>query len=168
MRTLIAAALLFSTAALAQSKDDRRASLAGLANIAFKETGVAALGGGTAGSPYLLQVEKAFKGAGIHVAEFEGAVQKGTPIYELNCASMEASDATIRVACESRLLRPVSFDGTSPPKPYAITWTSPLVVASFDREHVSDLEKLTAKLVDAFLDDWSAANPAAAPAKKKK
>ena len=165
-RTIAFAAValaLSSPAALAQSKDDKRASLVGLTNIAFKETGVGALGGGTAGSPYALQVEKVMKAAGIHVAELDGAAQKGVPVYELNCTSMEASDATIRVACESRLLRPISLDGTSPPKTYAITWVSPLVVATFDHDRVGDLEKITAKLADAFMEDWNAANP-----KKKK
>src|SRR5690349_15210801 len=130
---------LTSTAAYAQSKEDKRASLVGLKDIAIKETGVAALGGGTAGSPYVLQVEKAFKAAGIHAAEYENAVPHGLPIYELLCSSMEASDATIRVACEGRLVRPVSLDGNSPPKNYAVTWTSSLVIATFDRDRVSDL-----------------------------
>src|SRR5438105_13946152 len=99
--TVIAFALSIASTSFAQSKDDKRASLAGIANIAFKETGVAALGGGTAGSPYALQVEKAFKAAGIHVADLEGAPQKGVPVYEVNCASMETAEAKVAVACES-------------------------------------------------------------------
>ena len=167
MRTLLFAVVVLSSfAALAQSKEDKRASLMGLQNIAFKETGVNGLGGGTAGSPYLVQVEKLFKAAGIHVAEYEGAAAKGLPIYELMCSSMEASDATVRVACEARLVRPVALEtGKSV---YAITWTSPLVVATFDHDRVGDLEKLTEKFVGSFMEDWTAANPPAAPVKKKK
>ena len=166
-RTLVVVVVLAAVAAHAQSKEDKRASLVGVTDIAFKETGVAPLGGGTAGSPYVLQVEKLWKAAHIHVSELEGAPQKGVAVYELSCTSMEASDATVRVACESRLLRPVSLDGTSPPKSYAITWVSPMVIASFDHDRVGDLEKLTQKLADAFMEDWNAANPGASKEKKK-
>ncbi|HEY4223465.1 MAG TPA: hypothetical protein VGO62_19035 [Myxococcota bacterium] len=167
MRTLLLGLVLLSSLpALAQSREDKRASLVGLQNIAFKETGVAALGGGTAGSPYLLQVESAFKAAGIHVAELDSAVQKSIPVYELTCSAMDGNDGTVRVACEARLIRPVSLDGTSPPRTYAITWTSPLVVASYDHDRVTDLDKLTAKFVASFMEDWNAANPKAAPKKK--
>lgn len=164
---VVALVALASAAALAQSKEDRRASLVGLNEIAVKETGVAPLGGGTAGSPYLLQVEKLFKGKNIHVSELEGASQKGAAVYELSCTSMEASDATVRVACESRLWRPVSLDGASPPKSYAVTWVSPMVIATFDHDRVADLEKLTQKLADAFMDHWNAANAGASKDKKK-
>ena len=164
---VLASVTTLASQAHAQSREDKRASLVGLTNIAFRETGVAPLGGGTAGSPYALQVEKVFKAAGIHVSEFEGAAQKGVPVYELTCTSVEASDATVRVACESRLLRTVSFDGTSAPKNYAITWVSPMVIATFDHDRVADLEKLTGKLADSFMEDWNAANPSASKEKKK-
>lgn len=162
---LILAALLSG-----QSKEDKRESLRGLSAIAFKETltGSAAYGGGTAGSPYLLQAHDAFKAVGIKPMELETAVQKGVPIYELLCASM--GDSQVTVACEARLLRPVHLDANpdAPRTVYAATWSSSMVVGSFSYDRVSDLPKLTVKLAEQFAADWQAANPSAAPAKKKK
>lgn len=164
--------LALSTTALAQSKEDRKASLTGVTSIAIHETGVGPLGGGTAGSPYLLQAEKAFKAAGLHVGELEKSMAAGTPVYNVHCSAMEAGDQ-VRVACESRFLRQVFLEAKENGKNiYAITWTSPLYIASVPRDALSDVEKLTQQLVDNFVKDWSDANPnvkpaAATKAKKK-
>lgn len=153
----------------AQSKEDRKASLAGVTQIAIQESGVGGLGGGTAGSPYLLQAEAAFKAAGLRVVELEKANGAGLPIYNVHCSAMDAGDA-LRVACEGRFLRQVFLEADKAKNIYAITWISPLIVASIPRDGVSDVEKLTQSLVDSFVKDWRDANPGvkAAPASKKK
>jgi hypothetical protein len=164
-------ALAVPTLAHAQSKDDQRASLVGLNHIAVKEAGVASLGGGTQGSPYILQVTERFKKNGISPAELDSAAEKGIPVYELVCSSMEWSDASIRVACEARLMRQVTIPaGESTKGIYAITWTSKMVIASFP-DHptaVTGLDELTATLADQFITDYVAANPGAKPLPGKK
>jgi hypothetical protein len=161
---LVAFALVLSTGALAQSKEDRKAALTGVTSIAIHETGVGALGGGTAGSPYLLQAEKSFKAAGLHVGELEKAMAAGTPIYNVHCSAMEAGDQ-VRVACESRFIRQVFLEAKENAKNiYAVAWTSPLYIASVPRDALSDVEKLTQQLVDNFVKDWSDANPGVKPA----
>jgi hypothetical protein len=166
MHALLIVAALLS----AQSKDDKRESLKGLTQIAFKETltGSANYGGGSAGSPYLLQATGAMKAAGIKPMEVETAVQKGVPIYELLCTSMGENQLTI--ACESRFIRPVHLEANpdSPRTVYAATWSSSMIVGSFAYDRVSDLDKLTVKLVEQFVADWQAANPSANAAPKKK
>ncbi len=171
MKSLVMLAFLFALPVAAQSKEDRKAALTGVTSIAIHETGVGPLGGGTAGSPYLLQAEKSFKAAGLHVGELEKAMAAGTPIYNVHCSAMEAGDQ-VRVACESRFLRQVFLEAKENGKNiYAITWTSPLYIASVPRDALSDVEKLTQQLVDNFVKDWSEANPgvkpAGKPAKKK-
>lgn len=153
-------ALFIALALISQSKEDKVKSLVGVVDVGFKETGVGPLGGGTAGSPFVLQFEKSCKAAGIHVSELEAANARGGPIYELQCASMD--DGKMRVACTARLLRDVSLDTAPTDKPrtvYAAVWTSPLIVAAFDRDRIGDLEKLTQTFVDAFMKDWTEANP---------
>lgn len=165
-----AVAVVGATSAHAQSKDDKRASLAGTSEIAIQESGVGGIGGGTAGSPYLLQAEAALKAAGLRVVELDKANAAGLPIYNVHCSAMDAGDA-LRVACEGRFLRQVFLtNGEQAKNVYATTWISPLIVASIPRDAVSDVEKLTQTLVDAFVRDWREANPgvkAATPAKKK-
>src|SRR5688572_9392218 len=119
----IAAILVVSSLVSGQSKDDKRESLKGVAAVAFKETltGSAAYGGGSAGSPYLLQATDAFKAAGIKPIDVETAVQKGVAIYELLCASM--GEGTLTIACEAKLIRPVHLEANpdSPRTIYAAT-----------------------------------------------
>lgn len=163
---IVFAAAAAAVPVFAQSKEDRKAALAGVTAIAVQETGVAALGGGTAGSPYLLQAEKAFKAAGLRVGELEKTMSAGGAIYNVHCSAMDAGDA-LRVACESRFLRQVFLEAKESAKNiYAITWTSPLIVASIPRDAVNDVEKLTQQLVDAFVKDWRDANPGVKPARK--
>lgn len=167
MKPIVLIALLFALPVTAQSKEDRKAALTGVTSIAIHETGVGALGGGTAGSPYLLQAEKSFKAVGLRVGELEKAMTAGVPVYNVHCSSMEAGDQ-IRVACESRFLRQVFLEAKENGKNiYAITWTSPLYIASVPRDGISDVEKLTQQLADNFVKDWSEANPSVKPTKKK-
>jgi hypothetical protein len=168
-RTLLLLVATLSTmpVAHAQSKEDRLASLAGVLQIGIQESGVSALGGGTAGSPYLLQAEAACKGAGLRVVELERATAHGTPIYDVLCSAADAGDA-LRVACEGRFLRQVFLErGERAKNVYAITWTSPLIVANVPRDVVSDVQKLTQMLVDSFVKDWREANPGMKAPKKK-
>lgn len=165
-------AFLLALPVAAQSHDDRMAALKGVTSVAIHETGVGPLGGGTAGSPYLLQAEKSFKAAGLHVGELEKAMAAGTPVYNVHCTQMDAGDQ-VRVACESRFLRQVFLEAKESAKNiYAITWTSPLYIATVPRDAISDVEKLTQQLADNFVKDWSQANPGAgakpAAAKSKK
>ena len=170
MIRLVLIALVFSTSALAQSKEDKRASLTGITQIAIQESGVGGLGGGTAGSPYLLQAEAALKAAGLRVVELEKANAAGLPIYNVHCSAMDAGDG-LRVACEGRFLRQVFLEtGEKAKNVYATTWISPMIVASIPRDAVSDVENLTQNLVDTFVKDWRDANPGVKPpppAKKK-
>ena len=161
----LALSLTFSVSAFAQSKDDRRASLMGITQIGIQESGVGGLGGGTAGSPYLLQAEAALKGAGLRLVELEKANAAGLPIYNVHCSAMDGGGA-LTVACEGRFLRQLSLrtgeqTGEQAKNVYAIAWTSPLLVATMPRDAVSDVEKLTRNLVEAFVKDWREANPAA-------
>ncbi len=161
-----ALSLVLSTAALAQSKDDRKASLTGVTVVGILESGVGGLGGGTAGSPFVLQAELAFKKAGIVVVGLDKANSTGLPIYNIHCTSMESGDQ-VRLACESRLLRHLFLNASEDSKGvYAIVWTSPLIIASVPNDALADVEKLTATCIDALIKDWREANPAA-PAKKK-
>ena len=167
MRALVLV-LMFAAPAIGQSKEDKRAAFAGVTAIAIQETGVAGLGGGTAGSPYLLQAEASFKAAGLHVMELEKAMPAGVAVYNVHCSAMDAGDS-LRVACEGRFLRQVFLEAKEGARNvYATTWISPLIVASIPRDSVKDVEKLTQNLVDTFVKDWREANPDVKPAKKKK
>ena len=168
MRLALVILLLSSSSALAQSKDDRKTSLTGVTVVGLQETGVAGLGGGTAGSPYLLQAEQAFKAAGVVVFSLDKANAAGHPIYNVHCTAMEAGDQ-VRLACEGRLLRHVFLGNTEDSKGvYAIVWTSPLIIASVPSDARDDAEKVTQACIDALIKDWREANPAAPAAKKKK
>jgi hypothetical protein len=159
-------ALIASLSALAQSKDDRKTSLTGVTAVGLQESGVAALGGGTAGSPFLLQAEQAFKSAGVNVMGLEKANAAGVPIYNIHCTSMEAGEQ-VRFACEGRLLRHLFLTNTEDSKGvYAIVWTSPLIIGSVPGDSLDHVEKLTQHCIDALLKDWKEANPAAPPKKK--
>ena len=167
MKFCVAFCLLLSFPLLAQSADDRKTSLSGITVVGIQETGVAALGGGTAGSPYLLQAENAFSAAGIKVFGLDKATAAGLPIYNIHCTSMESGEQ-IRLACESRLLRHVFLSAAEDAKAvYAGVWTSPLIIASIPKENISDVEGLTQACIDPLLKAWKEANPSVAAPKKK-
>ncbi|MDP2343583.1 MAG: hypothetical protein Q8O67_21670 [Deltaproteobacteria bacterium] len=165
MRSLLVLLLLAALPVLAQSKDDRKTSLTGVSVVGIQESGVAALGGGTAGSPFLLQAEKAFKAAGVVVQGLDKINAAGLPIYNIHCTSMESGDQ-VRLACEGRLLRHLFLTAAEDSKGvYAIVWTSPLIIGSLPRDGLEDAEKITAAAIDALIKDWKEANPTA-PKKK--
>lgn len=152
--------------ALAQSVEDRRASLTGVTVVGIQESGVAALGGGTAGSPFLLQAEKAIKAAGITVFGLDKANAAGLPIYNIHCTAADGGEQ-IRFACEGRLLRHVFLTAAEDAKGvYATVWTSPLFIASVARDNLGEAEGVTQTCIDALLKAWKEANPPAAPKKK--
>jgi hypothetical protein len=126
---------------------------------------VAALGGGTAGSPFLLQAEKAFKAAGVTVFGLDKANAAGLPIYNIHCAAADGGEQ-IRFACEGRLLRHVFLTAAEDAKGvYATVWTSPLFIASVARDNVGEAEGVAQTCLEALLKAWKEANP---PAQKKK
>ena len=169
-------ALVFSTSALAQSQDDKRASLRGITQMAVQESGVE-LGGRT-------PAEDALQAAGIRVVELEKANAAGLPIFDVHCMERELSceDANplevgsargaFRVTCEGRFLRQV-FLGTGEKGKlvYATTWISPMsIVDVASRKDVGGVSALAQHLADTFVKDWREANPGvkpAPPAKKK-
>ena len=163
---VVVVVLLACLPGFAQSKDDKKTSLTGVTAVGIQESGVAALGGGTAGSPFLLQAERELKAAGVVVMGLEKANDAGLPIYNIHCTSMESGDQ-VRFACEGRLLRHLFLNNAEDSKGvYATVWTSPLVIASLPRDGLEDAERATQSCVVALIKDWQDANPTA-PKKKK-
>ncbi len=133
--------IMFSSSALAQSKDDKRASLRGITQIAFQESG-AAEHGGTEGS----MAEATLKDGGLRVVDLKNANAAGLPIFNVHCTETTAVsysnanpnpfdyETTKLVACEGRLLRKVFLTtGEKAKNVYATTWISPMTIASFPR-----------------------------------